>query len=131
MYTRKTIVALVMVAYVTVLNPLDYNRYSRNFSTRVGQIVPQSEELVAFEYISKRSVHYSGRIIPEIEDKSRLYELYEAGNWVVATAGQLEKLEADGRFRMVYRKEKAERRWGQNVPGIVFHKSAPFIATEP
>jgi 4-amino-4-deoxy-L-arabinose transferase-like glycosyltransferase len=125
------IVVLVMIGYVTFLNPLDYSRYSRNFSKRLTQIVPQSDNLIAYEYIPNRSVHYFGRTVPEVSDKSVLYNRYEQGDWVVATAGHLEKLQTDGRLKMVYYKQKAERRGQQNAPGALFHKSAPFVAKEP
>jgi 4-amino-4-deoxy-L-arabinose transferase-like glycosyltransferase len=125
------IVVLVMIGYVTFLNPLDYNRYSRNFSRKLAQIVPQSDNLIAYEYVSDRSVHYFGRTIPEIMDKSVLYERYEQGDWVVATAGRLEKLQTDGRLKMVYYKQKAERTGQQDTPGALFHKSTPFVAKEP
>jgi len=120
-----------MIGYTTFLNPLDYNRYSRDFSRRAAQIVPKSDNLIAYEYISNRSVHYFGRAIPEITDKSILYKRYEQGDWVVATAGHLEKLQADGKIRMVYYKQKAERRWQEDAAGALFHKSAPFVAKEP
>ncbi len=150
-----SIVVLVMIGYVTFLNPLDYNRYSREFSRRLAQIVPQSDNLVAYEYISNRSVHYFGRVIPEIVDKpeevllkrlenvycfgeavpgvtdmSMLYRRYEQGDWVVATGSHLKKLQTDGKLRMVYYKEKAERA-KHDVPGALFHKFAPFVAIEP
>ena len=96
------IVVLVMISYVSFINPLNYNRYSRDFSRKVGEIVPQSGKLMAYEYISNRSVHYFGRVIPVTKDKSALYKHYEQGGWVVATAGHLEKLQTDGRLRMVY-----------------------------
>lgn len=125
------IVVLVMIGYVTFLNPLNYNRYSRNFSKRLTRIVPQSDSLIAYEYISNRSVHYFGRAVPKINDKSVLYNRYEQGDWVVATAGHLEELQTDGRLKMVYYKQKAERRGQQDAPGALFHKSAPFVAKEP
>jgi 4-amino-4-deoxy-L-arabinose transferase-like glycosyltransferase len=125
------IIMLFMVGYMTFLNPLDYDKYSRDFSRRLAQIVPQSDNLIAYEYISDRSVHYFGRVIPEVMDKSILYERYERGDWVVATAGHMAKLTQDGRFRKIYYTEKAEHREGGDVPGALFHKSAPFVAKEP
>lgn len=125
------IVVLVMIGYVTFLNTPDYDRYCRDFSRRLAQIVPQSDNLIAFEYISNRSVHYFGRTVPEVSDKSALYNRYEQGDWVVATAGYLEKLQTDDRLKMVYYKQKAERRGQQDAPGALFHKSAPFVAKEP
>jgi len=125
------IVVLVMVYYVRLGNPLDYNRYSRNFSKKIATIVPKSDRLIAFEYISNRSVHYFGRVIPQINDKAKLYKHYENGDWIVATAGHLEKLQADGKLKIVYYKEKAERRRQQNAPGALFHKSAGFAGKNP
>ena len=125
------IVVLVMISYVSFFNPLDYNRYSRDFSRKVGEIVPQSGKLMAYEYISNRSVHYFGRVIPVTGDKSGLYKHYEQGGWVVATAGHLEKLQTDGRLRIVYYKEKAERRRQHDAPGALFHKLAPFAGKDP
>jgi hypothetical protein len=113
------------------LSPLDYDRYSRDFSRRLAQIVPQSDNLIAYEYISEKSVHYFGRVIPQVMDKSVLYERYEQGDWVVATAEHLKKLRKDGRLKMVYYKQKAAHGWQQDVAGALFHKSAPFVAKEP
>jgi len=121
------IVLLVMIAYITFFDPLDHNRYSRSFSKEVAQIVPQSKQLVAWEYTSMRTVHYFGRVIPKIGDKSELYKRYEAGDWVLATAGHLEKLLEDDRFRMVFFREKAELRGQANASGALFHKSAPIV----
>ncbi len=125
------IVVLVMIVYVAFLNPLNCNRHSRHFSERLAQIVPQSDDLIAYENVSNRTVHYFGKVIPEVYDKSVLYSYYEQGDWVVATGGYLEKLRADGRLRMVYYKQKAERRGQQDVPGALFHRSALFVAEEP
>ncbi len=121
------IVVLVMIGYIHLFNPLDYNQYSRIFSSKIGQIVPESDELVAYEYVSNRSVYYFGKIIPEIKDISEVYEHYEQDGWVMATAEHLEKLEADGRFRKVYSKQRAERRLSGDAAGALFHKSATVV----
>ncbi|MFA5251775.1 MAG: glycosyltransferase family 39 protein [Phycisphaerae bacterium] len=126
------IVVLVMILYTAFLNPLDLHRCSRDFSRRLAQIVPQSDNLIAYEYVSNKSIHYFGRVVPQVTDKSVLYERYEQGDWIVATADHLEKLQADdGRLRKVYYKQKAVRAWRQQAPGALFHKSAPFVAEEP
>ena len=138
---RKEILACTMVfvgfcviqvpLYAYFINPMDYNRYSRDFSRKIANIVPQTDKLVAFEYISDRSVHYFGIPISEINDMEATYEYYQEGNWVVATAGHLDKIDQDGRFRQVYYKQKAERRKHMNAPGALFHKSAPLVGNEP
>lgn len=138
---RKEILACTMVfvgfcviqapLYVYFINPMDYNRYSRDFSRKIANLVPQTDRLVAFEYISDRSVHYFGIPIAEINDMATIYEYYQGGNWVVATTGHLDKINQDGRFRQVYYKEKAERKQRMNTPGALFHKSAPLAGNEP
>lgn len=125
------IVVLVMIGYITLLNPLDCNRHSRDFSKKLALIVPQSDNLIAYEYVSTRTVHYFGRVIPVIMDKSVLYERYDQGDWVVAASGHLEKLQADGKMKMVYYKQKADREGRRDSSGALFHKSAPFVAEEP
>lgn len=121
------ILVLVMISYNNLTNPMDCNRHSREFSRKVAEIIPQSENLVAYQFVSLRSVHYSGRVIPVITDESVLYKHYEDGDWVIATGGALEKLSQDGRFRRVWYKEKAER-WGpRDTDGALFHKSAAVI----
>jgi hypothetical protein len=121
------IVVLVMISYNNLTNPTDYNRHSRDFSGKVAEIIPQSENLVAYKFISLRSVHYSVRVIPVITDESVLYKHYEDGDWVIATGGSLEVLSQDSRFRRVWYKEKAER-WGpRDTDGALFHKSAAVI----
>ena len=121
------IIVVVMVCYASLLCPLDRNRYSRDFSKKIAEIIPQSEKLWAFQYISNRSVHYFGKTIPVINDKSKLYEHYKQGDWLVATAGHLQELLQDGRLRMVYYRKKAERRRQDDASGALFHKSAPAI----
>jgi len=72
-------------------------------------------------------VQYFGRPILETDDRTVLYEHYERSDWVLATAGHLEKLTQDGRFRKVYYMEKAEHRRRHNRAGALFHKSAPKV----
>jgi hypothetical protein len=115
-----------MISHFSLVNPLDYNRHSRDFSRRLAEIVPQSDRLVAYERVSMRSVHYFGRVIPVITDKSQLYAHYEDGDWVIATGDHLKKLIQDGRLRKVYYRDKAEHRRQQDTSGALFHKSAPI-----
>ncbi len=121
------IIVLVMISYACFFSPLDRNRNSRYFSTRVAEIVPATDKIAAYKDVSMRSVHYFGRVIPIISDKSKLYEDYEQGDWVVATGGRLKELVEDGRFRMVYYREKAELQQQDDINGALFHKSAPVV----
>jgi len=121
------IVVIVMISYTIFFVSFDYNRYSRDFSRRIAETVPQSSKLVAYGNVSKRSVHYFGRVIPVIKDKPVLYKGYEDGDWIIATSDHLEKLIQDKRFRMVYYKEKAERQGQKDTSGALFHKTAPAV----
>ncbi|MHC4790361.1 MAG: hypothetical protein ACYS8Y_02815, partial [Planctomycetota bacterium] len=121
------IVVWVMIGYVSFTNPLDYNNYSRDFGRKVDKTVPRSEELVAYERISSKFVHYIGRVVPNIDELSEVYKRYKQGSWIMATSQSLEKLQKDDRFRMVYFREKAAWRKGVNISGALFHKTAPVI----
>lgn len=118
------IAILVMISYVSFINPLEKDRYSKDFAQKIAKIVPQNDRLIAYEFVSPKSVQYFGRPIPETNDRTVLYEHYERSDWVLATAGHLEKLTQDARFRKVYYTEKAERRKVGDAPGALFHKSA-------
>jgi len=118
------IVVLAMVSSASFVNPLDSGKYSRDFSRKAAEIVPQSEKLMAYGYISARSVHYFGRVIPVITDKSVVHKHYEDGDWIIATAGHLENLLQDNRFKKVYYEEKAEFRKSVIGSGALFHKPA-------
>jgi hypothetical protein len=117
--------------YSFFINPMDYNRYSRDFSNRLAEIVPDDGQIVAFEYVSNRSVQYFGRPIKEVKELEVVRDHYKAGGWVMATADHLEKILAEEGFRQVYKKEKAERRKRQDAPGALFHNSAEDVGTEP
>jgi len=121
------IAVLVMISYVRIFIPLDYNKYSRDFSKKVSYIVPPDDKLMAYEYISNRSVHYFGRTIPKTNDISELYKHYQQGGWAIATATHMQELQQDSRFRRVYLKAKAERRRQHDAAGALFHKSAPIV----
>ena len=121
------IAVLVMISYVSFINPLEKDRYSKDFAQKIAKIVPQNDRLIAYEFVSPKSVQYFGRPILETDDRTVLYEHYERSDWVLATAGHLEKLTQDGRFRKVYYMEKAEHRRRHNRAGALFHKSAPKV----
>ncbi|MBA7655583.1 Undecaprenyl phosphate-alpha-4-amino-4-deoxy-L-arabinose arabinosyl transferase [subsurface metagenome] len=121
------IAILIMISYVSFINPLEKDRYSKDFAQKIAKTVPQNDRLIAYEFVSPKSVQYFGRVILETDDRTVLYEHYERGDWVLATAGHLEKLTQNGRFRKVYYTEKAERRKDGDAPGALFHKSAPKV----
>lgn len=121
------IAVLFMISYVSFINPLEKDRYSKDFAQKIAEIVPQNDSLIAYEFVSPKSVQYFGRPILETNDRTVLYEHYERSDWVLATAGHLEKLTQDARFRKVYYTEKAERRKVGDAPGALFHKSAPKV----
>jgi len=123
-------VVLVMISYVSFVNPLDPGRYSRDFARKIAKIIPQSDRLIAYEYISPRSVQYFGRAISVTKDTAVLYEHYNQGCWVVATAARLEKLKKDDRFRRVYYEEKAKCKRRQTGAAALFHKSADVVEND-
>jgi len=121
------IIALVMTAYVIFINPLNYNRPSRQFTQIVVEKVPTSEKLIAYKSASTRFIHYFGRRVPEIETKSETYGLYSEGCWVVAFGRYLEELLPNGDFEIVYMQDDAERHKSKVVSGALLHKSATTV----
>ncbi len=122
------IAAWIMIAYASFTVLLDINKGAREFALKIAAIVPQSDKLVAYKHASTRFVQYFGKVVPEIEDKSVLYNYYEQGNWIVATSGYLEDLAGDTRFREVYHKvidKKGDEK--EDTGGILFHKSTPVV----
>jgi len=124
------ILIIVMIGFVILFNPLDKNRFSRAFSRKVAQIIPSNEKLLAYANVSNRTVQYYGNVVPEIPDIEQIYEHYKQGDWVLATFSRIDTLEADGRFRMVYFKEKAERNDQDDVSGALYHITAKKVEYE-
>ena len=115
---------ILTICYINVSTPFNNNNYTRKFGLAISEKVPITDNLVAYGYVSPRVVHYFARPVPEIEDKSLLYQHYERGDWVLATAGELEELEQDNRLKKAYYNENAEMRKKGNTRGALFHKSA-------
>jgi 4-amino-4-deoxy-L-arabinose transferase-like glycosyltransferase len=116
--------AILLVAYVYFINPLDYNTPSKIFSTRIGSIVPADQELIACNYVSARTIQYAGRTIPEIHNFAEVRSRYEKGAWIIATGDDYTDLIKDGRFNIVFYRRIAERDGSKDVEGALFHKSS-------
>jgi hypothetical protein len=71
-------------------------------------------------------VQYFGKVVPEIEDKSALYNYYEQGDWIVSTSEYLEELASD-KLSQVYYKEKTKGKEKEDTGGALFHKSAAGV----
>jgi len=119
-----SICILLMLSYVTLINPLNYNRPSRDFTRTVAAKVPASDKLIAYKSASTRFIHYFGKRVPKIETRTEVYELYQQGVWVVAFGGYLDELLENERFEIVYKQENAERHKQKVVAGALLHKSA-------
>ena len=116
--------AILLVAYVYFINPLDYNTPSKIFSTRIGSIVPADQELIACNYVSARTIQYAGRTIPEIHNFAEVRSRYEKGAWVIATGDDYQDMIKAGGFEVVFYRQMAERQVSKNVEGALFHKSS-------
>ncbi len=117
-----SICILLMLSYVTLINPLNYNRPSRDFTRIVAAKVPDSDKLIAYKSASTRFIHYFGKRVPKIEAKSEARELYQQGVWVVAFGSYLDELLENESFEIVYKQEKAERHKQITVAGALMHK---------
>jgi 4-amino-4-deoxy-L-arabinose transferase-like glycosyltransferase len=114
--------AILMTAFIYFFNPLNYNNPSRSFSTAIGKIVPADRELIAYNDVSARTIHYADRSIAEIHDLTDIRSRYEKGVWVIATGGDYEEMMKTGWFEKVFYKQIAERHGSNDVEGAIFHK---------
>ncbi len=114
--------AILMVVLVYFVNPFNYNNPSRSFSTEVGKIVPPDQQLVAFNYLSARTVHYAGRTIPKTHNFDEARFRYEKGEWIIATGDDYQDMLKAGGFEVVLYKQLAERHGSRPVEGALFHK---------
>jgi 4-amino-4-deoxy-L-arabinose transferase-like glycosyltransferase len=121
---------VLLLAFIYFVNPLNYNNPSRSFSSRISEIVPVKEELFAYNYVSARSIHYTGRTIPEIYDINDVRDRYEKGGWIIATGDNYREMikacppEAGRGFEIIFYEQLAERRGSDDVEGALFHKTS-------
>ncbi len=113
-----------MISYASFVAFMDGFKYSRDFSKKVAQIVPPTENIVAYKHISSNFVHYFGKTVPVVSDINELYDRYQSGDWIVATSGYIKELTWDNRFREVYHTDKSDQ---IDKYRALFHKSAPLI----
>lgn len=116
------IIVWVMIFNAGFSTVLDVDRYTRDFAKKVAGIVLPPDKLVAYGAVSSRFVQYFGKVVPEIQDKSLLYEHYEQGDWVVCTSDYLKELILDNQLRKVYYEERYHG-GKEDSGGALFHKS--------
>lgn len=116
-----------MIAYSAFVPLSDRDRPLRDFAEKLARTVPQSERLVAYNRVSSTFVQYVGRVVPEIKDKSALYNQYEQGDWVVGISSYMNELVQDNRLRQVCYWERVRHQEKKYPGGALFHKSAPLI----
>lgn len=126
-----TIAVLITLGYTGFTNPLNYNQPSRQFTQTVAQKVPASDKLIAYKSASARFVHYSGRQVPKIQEKSEVDEVYDKGSWIVAFGIYLDELLENGDYKIVYRQEQAERHRQEVVAGALMHRSGSDSKENP
>ncbi|OHB42564.1 MAG: hypothetical protein A2Y13_04590 [Planctomycetes bacterium GWC2_45_44] len=115
--------SLLAICFVSLSAPLDNNNYTKIFGLEIAKRIPLTDNLVAYNHVSNRVVHYFSRDIPEIMDKNMIYQLYDKGDWILATENDLKELQADNRLNMVYYNDKAEVQIDKNTAGALFRKS--------
>jgi hypothetical protein len=113
-----------MISYASFAAFMDGFKYSRDFSKKVAQIVPPTENVIAYKRISSNFVHYFGKTVPVVSDINELYNHYQSGGWIVATSDYIKELTRDNRFREVYHKDNPDQ---IDKFRALFHKSAPLI----
>ena len=115
--------SLFIICFVSMSASFDNNNYTRKFGLEISKIIPLTDNLVAYNHVSNRVVHYFARDIPEVNDKNMIYQDYDKGAWILATENDLKELQSDNRFNMVYYNDKAEVQLKVNTAGALFRKS--------
>jgi 4-amino-4-deoxy-L-arabinose transferase-like glycosyltransferase len=114
---------LFAICLISISAPFDNNNYTKKFALEISKRVPANDNLVAYNYVSARVIHYFGRIIPVITDKNIIYQHFYKGDWILATDNDLKELQSDKLLNMVYYNEKAEVQVKKNIAGALFRKS--------
>lgn len=117
--------AILMAAFVYFIDPFDYNNPSRDFSVKAGQLANDGKDIIAYNYVSARTVHYVGRTVPEIYEINDVRKKYDLGIWVIATGDEYKQMIDAGGFDIAFYQAIAERHGQQDVEGALFHKNAP------
>jgi 4-amino-4-deoxy-L-arabinose transferase-like glycosyltransferase len=118
------LVIVTMIILVEFVNPLDYNEPSRRFTLSVAQKVPATDKLVAYKTVSRRFIHYFGRVVPTISTESEVDGYYQQGCWIAAFGSGLDELLKDGRFELVYVEKGVEWNKQTLVAGGLFHRQS-------
>jgi 4-amino-4-deoxy-L-arabinose transferase-like glycosyltransferase len=113
---------LFAICFISLSAPFDNNNYTRKFAIEISKQIPSDNNLAAYNYVSPKVVHYFGREIPKIKDVNMIYQLYDKGNWILATDNELKELQSNNRLNIVYYNEKAEVQINRNVAGALFRK---------
>jgi 4-amino-4-deoxy-L-arabinose transferase-like glycosyltransferase len=116
--------AILMAVFVYFIDPFDYNNPSRDFSIRAGRLANDGKDIIAYNYVSARTIHYVGRTVPEIYDINDVRQKYNNGVWVIATGDEYKQMRNAGGFDIVFYQKIAERHGQQNVEGALFHKNS-------
>ncbi len=114
---------LFVICFISLSAPFDNNNYTRKFAVEISKKIPSDNNLAAYGYVSPKIVHYFGREIPKIKDVNMIYQIYDKGDWILATDDELKELQSNNRLNMVYYNEKAEVQINRNVAGALFRKS--------
>ena len=129
---RRTAAACITVflgvtAWFTVAcgffeRPWDSNLYLKDFAKNVAAIVSSNDDVIAYNDISKRFVHYFGKVVPVVTSKRVLLDRYEQGGWIIAESNWLEELSRDEQFRMECRCNAADQQKNPHDKVGLFHK---------
>ena len=114
---------LLMIAYPVWIVPYSSNQLIKPLASNAAAQVPASEELIAYNYIPLRFIHYFGRTVPIIKDMSETHRQYENGKWVIAAGPDLDELTDDGGFEVAKLWKDAARINGKVANCAIFHKT--------
>lgn len=123
--------ALIMIDYVGFVIPLDDNASSRRFAIAASKMVPSTDNLVAYKYVSDKFIHYFGWPVPEIPTEAEVDDLYQQGCWIIAFGGNMDELLKTGRFELAFTdKILFVRHREESMTGGLFHRKQPEVKND-
>ena len=82
---------------------LDHNAVIKDFALKTSQILEKGQDLTAYCKVNSSFIYYFDGQVGVETDLEKIYELYSNGGSIIATGRNLETLESDGRFKVVFK----------------------------
>lgn len=119
---------LIVHHYIGLTNlfgTYQFVRQTRQFALKAAEIVPVTDKLVSYKPVPGTFIHYFGKTVEEVQDETKLNELYRQNCWVVSFGERIDELENTGRYKLVYMDPGAKQKRKRSIAGGLFREQSP------